>query len=189
MTQENNEFIEQANEILSPFEEEIRTTILMSSLMAVSARDGIKNIEQARVSIIQDIINRLDSLNYTNLVTLHILSYQFKNNDDSVKKQRFVKNEEKTFYTKEDVQRVAKENYNKGVIEGEKSLLNEIKNENYPELVQNLFMKKVEEGYKKANEEHRTIGFQTAYQRGFKEGLEKGKELRIKELRKMREWE
>ncbi|MEC3147861.1 hypothetical protein [Bacillus thuringiensis] len=189
MTQQNNKFMEQADEMLVPFEDEAKATILMSSLMNVFAQNGIDDMEQARMFVMQEIFKMFDNLTYTNLITIYSLTSQLNKNFASVKTRKNTQTNEKTFYTKDEMKRIAKENYNKGVIEGEKSLLNEIKNENYPELVQNLFMKKVEEGYKKANEEHRTIGFQTAYQRGFKEGLEKGKELRIKELRKMREWE
>lgn len=248
MTQKNNDFIEKTNEILAPFEDEVQSTILMSSLMGVFASDGIKDIETARMSIMQEILNQFNSLTYTNLVTIYTLSSQLDKNYASTKNRKNNQANEKIFYTKEEMQKIASESYNKGiqdgsnnketkndvlstrnkeklvesalkkgVIEGRKELLSEIKKGDYPKLIEKLCKKKFEEGYEKANEDYRTIGFQTAYQRGyekgiaekggtvitspmqlsrkndyekgFKEGFEKGKELRIKELKKMRGWE
>ncbi|MDX5853493.1 hypothetical protein SIM22_05020 [Bacillus cereus group sp. BfR-BA-01363] len=236
MTQQNNEFMEKADEMLVPFEDEAKATILMSSLMNVFAQNGIDDMEQARMFVMQEIFKMFDNLTYTNLITIYSLTSQLNKNFASVKTRKNTQTNEKTFYTKDEMKRIARENYNKGreegnkneenlketslkkgVIKGRKELLNEIKNGDYPKLVEKLFMKKFEEGYEKANEEFRTVGFQTAYQRGyekgisekggtiinspmqlskkdeytkgFKDGFEKGKELRIKELRKMREWE
>ncbi|MDF9599110.1 hypothetical protein P7D15_01600 [Bacillus cereus] len=247
MTQQNNKFMEQADEMLVPFEDEAKATILMSSLMNVFAQNGIDDMEQARMFVMQEIFKMFDNLTYTNLITIYSLTSQLNKNFASVKTRKNTQTNEKTFYTKDEMKRIAKENYNKGreyinngkeikkdifsiqnkeslketsfkkgVIEGRKELLNEIKNGDYPKLVEKLFMKKFDEGYEKANEEFRTVGFQKAYQRGyekgisekggtiinspmqlsqkdeytkgFKDGFEKGKELRIKELRKMREW-
>lgn len=244
MTQQNNEFIDKANEILTPFEDEAKATILMSSLMNVFAQNGIDDIEQARMYVTQEILRMFANLTYTNLVTIYSLTSQLNKNFASVKTRKNTKTNEKNFYTKDEMKKIAKDNYKKGiednktkkdtlfiqnednlkessfkkgVIEGRKELLNEIKNGEYPKLVEKLCMTKFKAGYEKAHEEYRTIGFQTAFQRGyekgilekggtiinspiqlsqkddytkgFKDGFEKGKELRIKELRKMREWE
>lgn len=45
MTQQNNKFMEQADEMLVPFEDEAKATILMSSLMRVIKR-LMKSIKQ-----------------------------------------------------------------------------------------------------------------------------------------------
>ncbi|MES5837888.1 hypothetical protein [Bacillus cereus group sp. MG11] len=169
MSTENFDFETEFKKATASLNGEASASVLTFAQMGVFIKSGIKDMEDARESIMEELQDMLDSFTYTQLMTLYMMGMQFKRDYDSalIRKNNREKREitianketeikEKTIYD---------EGYNNGVIEG------------------------IERGKKEAEAKQAEIGFKTAYEKGYKEGFQKGKELRIKELKKMREWE
>ncbi|MFJ8528478.1 hypothetical protein [Bacillus sp. NPDC094106] len=215
MSNQNSNFKKEMNEIIAPFSDEVRASLLMHSLTGVFVQDGIDDIEKAREYLIQEFIDMVDSLTYTNLISLYTVGIQLKKDYESTKAResnRFDKRpkHEKKKVMKELKTELLQEEFERGYKQGEEIILNEIKKGIYRSEIQEIYNKGVEYGYQKSQKAQKAYqqGYERGisekggtvitspmklsrkddYDKGYADGFEKGKSLRIEELKKMREF-
>lgn len=197
------------NTLLQGVEGETKNALLMHSLNAVYIHRTVDGDKETKLGLANDIKQMIDSISFDQLLLVYSLLNQFgaplvatslqeggkasidkSSVDDRIQdiENLDISEEEKNKAYKRGYDSGSKKGYKNGYeagcIDKEKEFLQKVKDTLLKEIKKELQI----EMYEKAKNEVNIELTDAAYQKGYDEGFAKAKELRIKELKKMREW-
>ncbi len=202
MNKKSEETMKKIENIVEPFDGEIQASLLMQTYINVFINKGLEDSFQGREALKEKIQQLIDDLSFYKLLSILPLIVNMSNNPgESLKKRKEVTDnqsalEEKLLHSLESsgMNGSFEDGYRKGM-EDFKSMFAEtvIKKEfklayqkGYQEGLENnrAYQKGIREGERLQNKQKKNL-----YEEAYNEGFEKGKELRIKDLKKMRGWD
>ncbi len=202
MNKKREETMKKIENIVEPFDGEIQASLLMQTYMNVFINKGLDDSFQGREALKEKIQRLIDDLSFYKLLSILPLIVNMSNNlGESLTKGQEVDDnqsalEEKLLHNlvSSGINGSYEDGYRKGM-EDFKSMFaeTELKKEfkfayqkGYQEGLENnrAYQKGIREGERLQSKQKKNL-----YEEAYNDGFEKGKELRIRELKKMRGWE
>ncbi|WP_088363488.1 hypothetical protein [Bacillus cereus] len=185
------------NALLQGVEGETKNALLMHSLNAVYIHRTVDGDNDTKLGLANDIKQMIDSISFDQLLLVYSLLNQFgaplvatslQKNDDVTVAQKSVVEDRRQVNKNVSISGEEKDKaYKKGYDAGSKKGYKDGYETGLAEL-QEMKKELQSEIYDKAKSEDNIELSNAAFQKGYDEGFRKAKELRIKELKKMREW-